>query len=156
VKSKLTIAGIALALSLGAYGWLHALPMTPQFSYSTESFLNQRGSMPPTTLFTPTADGNYQVSINVEFIGPCCSVNDGTSVTPTLTWSDNTKSYAGYVNGFDAPTDPRAVVPQNYNHPTVNMHVKAGSPVQISVNASSCNCSTGNDSYNLFVTVIGN
>jgi hypothetical protein len=147
LRSKIKLSVAALLLTFGAYMLLHA-STTTQFSYSTESFLNQSGNMATTTLFTPTVDGNYQVEINVEFVGPCCGVGDPTSVSPTLTWSDNTKAYAASPNTFAANS-----AATNYNSPQMNMHVKAGSPVQISTNVP---CSSGCASYNIFVTVIGN
>lgn len=121
------------------------------FSYSKYSFLNQTGSMPATTLFTPTVDSDYRVAIAFEFIGPCCDINDGSNVTPSLTWSDNTKSYGGFgsfgtyfARGSSSSSD--AII--------VPIHAKAGSPVQLAVQFGNGN-SPYNDSYNVFVTVIG-
>lgn len=143
MRSKLTVSAVVLALSLGAYGWLHAMPMTPQFSYSTASFLAQHGNLTETPLFTPTVDGNYQVTVNVEFVSTCCA-----SVAPVLSWSDNTNSYSVVPNTFSSITT-------NYQAPTVNMHVKAGSPVRLSTEFFNA-FGTSDDSYNVFVTVIGN
>jgi len=143
VRRVLWIVGILLALVGTGYFGLRA-DVATKFSYSKLEISNQSGSLASTTLFTPSADGDYVVMVSLEFIGPCCGGGDNTSEDTELTWSDNTNSYTHQVGNFAAHGAAT-------NSGVTSMHVKSGQAVQLYTTEGG----TTGTHYNVFVTVIG-
>lgn len=98
--------------------------------FTKKSFINQIGPIPETTILTPTADGDYRVSIYLEAAGTATPSNFATGVSPA--WTDD--------NGPTSPDFPPFAISgsipgigngQLRNQMTINIHVKGGTPIKL-------------------------
>jgi len=113
-----------------------------------QSFLNQTGPIPNTTLLTPAVDGDFRMSIYLEassFSAPA----PNNEVNVVGQWTDD---FRAVCNGIDV-TGPVATV--DYSTSFV-MHAKANVPILVYSGPTACDggrTTDTTDSYNVFVTL---
>jgi hypothetical protein len=122
------VAVLSLALQLSA-------KQSSLFNFS-DSHTSVSGTLAATTLFTPTADSDYQACIYIE------DITHTGSAEAQLNWTDDNGSQAsGVVSGG---------APGYVGNQCFAIHGLANDPVTLSATDSG----TG-QTYNIFVTVIG-
>ena len=99
-----------------------------------QSFLNQTGTVATTTLFTPSADGDFLVCITSD----CNSAGGGAQ--GVLSWTDD---FASPENQFNITHDSAE---NNFVQP---MHVLSGDPITISAEENS-----SGTTYSIYAIVI--
>jgi hypothetical protein len=117
-------------------------PVSPVI-VAKQSFLVQNSNIPITTLYTPSVDGDYEVFYYGNAQAPDNTCNS--SFQTPLTWTDDYR--LEQINLQVGPSGTGTLI----TNTSVVMHVKAGSPIQISGTYSPGTCSA---SYNFFLTVI--
>jgi hypothetical protein len=115
----------------------------------------QRGSIPPTTLFSPEVSGLYRVSAYVEVTGP---TSVSVSVCPSLSWTDDSMSLQANPNLVTpfAIADPCAQTNQNVAFSaggSTIIRAVANTPVTLAVPTYPTVFPDGSPSYSLFITV---
>lgn len=106
------------------------------------SFLHQTAEITPTTIFTPSANGNYRIEVYVSIDASFPSCKSGTEVSPVVLWTDEFHpQYQTTAGALGCPSGQGSVV----------FRVKGGTPIQISAGYGG---GSSNDSYDMFVTVV--
>lgn len=98
--------------------------------FTKKSFINQVGPIPETTILTPSADGDYRVSIYLEAAGTATPSNFATGVSPA--WTDD----FGTVSRDFPPYSISGSIPGIGNGEmraqlTITIHVKGGTPIKL-------------------------
>lgn len=137
MRSRIAVVVTVLAIAVVLLAQSGFTPHTTNVVNSV-SFLNQTDGLAATTVYTPTASGNFRVSVCVTAF----STSD-TSARPLVWWTDETSTFSpnrfveapGYVSTNQANT---LVIP---------VHATAGTPILVQVYADSSSI------YDVWVTV---
>lgn len=135
MKQLIVVAILAVAIAVVAQ-----TGFTPHNTtvVNAVSFLNQTNALPLTTVFTPTATGNFRVSVYVTAFP-----TSDTATRPEISWTDETSTFSP--NKFAEA--PGFVSTNEANVMVVPVHAVAGAPIQVGVFADSTS------SYDVWVTV---
>ena len=135
---QFAVYGLLALFSICAFG--RRLPYPAQV-VAKRSFLHQTAEITPTTIFTPSANGNYRIEVYVSIdASPSCKSD--TEVSPDVYWTDEFRSKDETAGG---------AVGCGPGQGSLVFHVKGGTPIQISAGYGG---GTSNDSYDMFVTVV--
>jgi transcription elongation factor len=105
-----------------------------------KSFLNQTGAIASTTLYTPTASGNYRVSIYSDTQNP----PDLNAMCPHFVWTDDFNS--GQTNDGPGCLNTN---PLTFGQGILVLHVKGGTTISVYTSTSYPEIPP----YNLYVTI---
>ena len=106
-----------------------------------QSFLSQTAPLPITTLYTPTADGDYRVNVYIVMSPPVPSL--GGQAYARLTWTDEFQTYSaqGWATAMNSIQGQQSNV----------IHSVGGQPIQLNVTYGSNDPS---QTYDVFVSVV--
>lgn len=146
MKKSITVLAVVASIGL-AYLGLSAQAST-KFSYSKLSLTGQSGSLSNVTLFTPAANGDYQVSVYAVFPGGLPVGCPWNQLTASLSWTDDYGSQTANITGGAEASTPLA-------SPPMMIHALAGDAVTLNTSYIQYYTCGTNPNYNLYVMVIG-
>lgn len=112
------------------------------------SFLSQTASIGTTTLFTPSADGNYEVLVYIRSHATIPTMVS--TMDATLSWTDEVGALSASMVGAGANDGRLSNAGGNPNQ-TVFIRATSGNPIQFS---STYTSGAGSDAFDVYVVVV--
>jgi hypothetical protein len=144
IALSLATACILLAPGIGQTGTESQPSRFSPVVVAQRSFVNQTGSIQQITLFTPSSDGNFEISAYLSS-GSC--TYSGAAFDTLLSWTDDSTDWR---NQEIALLSCNSSGSPKYNYGQIFIHAKADTPVSLIVQAGDVT-----DSYSLYLTVVG-
>lgn len=138
-RSILSILGVIVIMMALVPHWSVEASKPVAIIVDKTGITGQVNTFAPVTLFTPTADGDYRISIYLE----AATVGAGKNITLEWDWTDNNAAQNSTVALFGASTNAR-------DRFTDVIHVTSGNAIVLKPQAG---FNDNTDSYNVFVTV---